>query len=376
MTEPVDEVKIIEELFSSENFDDEDDILLLRNIANKKHKVARIQNYIRDVVGHYNDIQFKSHFRVSRETCNYLIALFEQSVHYPKGPPFGRVRVKTAEEYILCYLWFAGNKSVYRIVAQLFGLSLPTAHAMIESVTTYLTDELGLLVIRFPRTPQEKQDCSEEFEEIAGYPGVYGCIDGTFINIRTPAHKIKSTYVNRYDTTALTLQGICDAKKKFLDVFTGIPGKIHDARVFTLSFLCPTVLSMGPDYYLLGDSAYPLCENLMTPIRDYGNLTDKQREYNRRFCATRVLIENAFGLLKQRFRQLIRTDMWGVSKTLKFILSCCVLHNLCIERNDFLDGIERYVAEPEPEAEIIINDEAWRLGLLKRNLLARQFMER
>ncbi|XP_015514238.1 putative nuclease HARBI1 isoform X1 [Neodiprion lecontei] len=374
MAEPVHEVRIIEEIFSSENSDDEEDILLLRNIANRRRKIPRIQNYIADVVNHYNDKQFKSHFRVSRETCNYLIALFEQSEHYPKGPPFGGVRIKTAEEYILCYLWFAGNKSVYRIVAQLFGLSLSTAHAMIESVTTYLTDELGPLVIRFPRTLQEKQDICEEFEEIAGYPGVCGCIDGTFINIRTPAHKIKSTYVNRHDTTALTLQGICDAKKKFLDVFTGIPGKIHDARVFTLSFIRPTVLSMGPDFHILGDSAYPICENLMTPIRDYGNLTDEQREYNRRFCSTRVLIENAFGLLKQRFRQLIRTDMWGVLKTSKFILSCCVMHNLCIERNDFLDGIEHYMAEPEPEAEFIINDEARRLGVLKRNLLSRQFM--
>ncbi|XP_046619482.1 putative nuclease HARBI1 [Neodiprion virginianus] len=233
-------------------------------------------------------IQFKSHFRVSRETCNYLISLFKQSEHYPKGPPFGGVRVKTAEEFILCYLWFA--------------------------------DQLGPLVIRFPRTLQEKQDICEEFEEISGYPGVCGCIDGTFINIRTSAHKIKSTYVNRHDTTALTLQGICDAKKKFLDVFTGIRGKIHDARVFTLSFIRSTVLSMGPDFHILGDSAYPICENLMTPIRDYGNLTDEQREYNRRFCSTRVLIENAFGLLKQRFRQLIRTDIWGVLKTSKCII--------------------------------------------------------
>jgi len=32
--------------------------------------------------------------------------------------------------------------------------------------------------------------------KIAGFPKVLGCIDGTFIKIPTPIHKIKSTYVN------------------------------------------------------------------------------------------------------------------------------------------------------------------------------------
>lgn len=172
----------------------------------------------------------------------------------------------------------------------------------------------------------------------------------------------------------MTLQGICDAKKKFLDVFTGVPGKIHDARVFTLSFIHPVVLSMGTDFHLLGDSAYPISENLMTPFRAYGNLTEEQIEFNRRFCSTRVKIENTFGLLKQRFRQLIRTDMWRVLKTSKFILSCCVMHNLCIERNDFLDGIEPHVENPELEEQLIHDDEARRVGQLKRNRLAGKFV--
>jgi len=66
-------------------------------------------------------------------------------------------------------------------------------------------------------------------------PGVIGCIDGSSIPIRTPAHKIKSTYTNRHDIPSITLQAICDYKKRFIDVFTGAPGKIHDARVFALS---------------------------------------------------------------------------------------------------------------------------------------------
>jgi len=70
--------------------------------------------------------------------------------------------------------------------------------------------------------------------KIAGFPKVLG-IDCTFIKVRTPAHKIKSTYVNRHDIPSITLQGICDARKRFVNTFTGIPSKIHDARVLKLS---------------------------------------------------------------------------------------------------------------------------------------------
>lgn len=71
--------------------------------------------------------------------------------------------------------------------------------------------------------------------KIALIPHALGCIDGSSITIRTPKHKVKSTYVNRHDTPTITLQGTCDSKKRFLDAFTGPPGKLHDARVLKLS---------------------------------------------------------------------------------------------------------------------------------------------
>jgi len=64
--------------------------------------------------------------------------------------------------------------------------------------------------------------------------------------------------------TSLTLQAICDAKSRFLDVFTGSPS--HHARVFKLSFIS----NMLPDicrneWHILGDAAYPLKKYLITP---------------------------------------------------------------------------------------------------------------
>lgn len=173
--------------------------------------------------------------------------------------------------------------------------------------------------------------------QIAGFPNVIGALDGTYIPLRTPVKKIKSTYVNRHDITALTMQGICDSRKRFLDVFTGVSGKIHDSRVFSLSHISNNIAEIcdNDTYHLLADSAYPINTFLLTPFKNYGNLTAEQQNYNYRLSRTRVVIENAFGILKQRFRQLIRTDFWLVHTTAKFIIATCVLHNLCINQEDY-----------------------------------------
>jgi len=65
-------------------------------------------------------------------------------------------------------------------------------------------------------------------------------------------------------------------------------------------------------------------EWLLVPYKNYENLTDSKLSYNKTFCATRVLIENSFGLLKSRFRQSIQVDIHSVNKITKFIISCCV----------------------------------------------------
>ncbi|XP_025159339.1 putative nuclease HARBI1 [Harpegnathos saltator] len=152
-------------------------------------------------------------------------------------------------------------------------------------------------VIKF----SNKENTANEFLQIAGFPKVLGCIDGTFIKVRTSAHKIKSTYVNRHDIPSITLQGICDARKRFIDIFTGIPSKIHDAHVFKLSDICDELpgICEGGKYHFLGDGAYSIREWLIISFKDYGNLSAKEKQFNKMLSATRVLIENAFGLLKE-----------------------------------------------------------------------------
>lgn len=97
--------------------------------------------------------------------------------------------------------------------------------------------------------------------------------------IRTPRKKARTTYTNRHDETTINLQGICDSKTRFLDCFTGTSGKMHDANVYKRSFFYDKVNAMGDNYHLVGDAAYPISINLLTPYRG-NNLTRVQQNFN------------------------------------------------------------------------------------------------
>ncbi|XP_070183209.1 uncharacterized protein [Littorina saxatilis] len=91
----------------------------------------------------------------------------------------------------------------------------------------------------------------------AGFPGVVGAIDGTYIKIPGT----RDAYICRKGFPAMHLQVVCDKDLLFLDVFMGYTGSVHDSRVFPNSDLHGVLESdaskLPPEYHMIGDSAYP-----------------------------------------------------------------------------------------------------------------------
>lgn len=361
---------VIEEFLASSS-DSEDDELVAAVAENQRDDVPKVTEFIDGVVRRFDDFQFRKHFRVPRKVCCSVIAEYESSRFYYKATGRGPYTQKTAEEHVLSFLWFAANKTSERAVAVLFGMAESTLHGIIGRVASFL-ESISERIIRFPDSNEEKSQCSAKFEKIAGFPQVLGCVDGTYVETRCPAHKIASTYTNRHDKKAYGLQAISDSDRKFQDVFLGHTGKTHDAQVFKRAFVLDKlpVICEGNKFHLLGDAAYPVREYLLTPFRDYGKLTPEEVRYNFKLSQTRVRIENAFGLLKGRFRQLLYLEFWTVDRATQFILACCVLHNLCIDAGDLESG-----ADFENEGSDVKPDEALPAERTKRESLLRQIGE-
>lgn len=92
------------------------------------------------------------------------------------------------------------------------------------------------------------------------------------------------------------MQAVCDQKRKIRDIFIGCPGSVHDSRAFRMSPLSQTLPEKcGNNYFILSDSGYPCTRYLLTPFKDFGNLTPAQRHYNTQHARSRFVIEHCLG---------------------------------------------------------------------------------
>lgn len=169
----------------------------------------------------------------------------------------------------------------------------------------------------------------------------------------------------------MQLQCVCDSNLLFIYAYVGWPRSVHDARVLKNSDLWDNGPQLCGDKHIIADSAYPLQEWLLTPFRRVGLLTREQTNYNIALSSTRVAIERAFGLLKGRFKRLQHINVAGLEHTCNIIMSCCVLHNLCIRQGDMLP---EYFDNNEDQEDAVLNALGNVAGVFKRNQIAHRLL--
>lgn len=141
---------------------------------------------------------------------------------------------------------------------------------------------------------------------------------------------------------SIVLLALVDADYKFLWVDVGGYGSMSDAQIFNASELkeCLEDRSIGfpePDampndvqdmpYFILGDDAFGLRTYLMKPYSIRG-MTKEQAITNYRISRGRRVVENAFGILAQRWQILLSTMMQGPDTVGVVTETCVCLHNL------------------------------------------------
>ena len=86
---------------------------------------------------------------------------------------------------------------------------------------------------------------------------------------------------------------------------------------------------------MLSDSAYPKTLRQAKPFSFTLNLTEREKLFNKHLLWARVIVEQAFGVLKGRLRILLERVDIDLENTVKTIITCCVLYNICKLRGDF-----------------------------------------
>lgn len=137
-------------------------------------------------------------------------------------------------------------------------------------------------------------------------------------------------------------------KRRILQVNVGYPGSVHDTRVWLNSEVArdiqghlggPLVNVNGIEVpqMLVADAGYPMLPWLLTPFPGH-NLNPVQASFNFKHSSTRMCIEQLNGELKgvQRFL-LTKIQNPKIDRLPTYVLACCVLHNLRIERGDVMD---------------------------------------
>jgi len=181
--------------------------------------------------------------------------------------------------------------------------------------------------IKWPNSKETKM-LSNDFE----FPFTFGAVDGSHIHIKAPLANL-TDYTNRKSFTSVVLQAVCDGRMQFLDISTGWPGSMHDARIFRLSSLSTslrTSSSMSSMFHILGDSAYALTNHVIVPFKDNGHLTPDEVHFNILHSSSRTIIKRSFARLKGKFRRLKYLDMVNMSHITAVITAACVLHNFII----------------------------------------------
>ncbi|KAJ4443451.1 hypothetical protein ANN_05120 [Periplaneta americana] len=89
---------------------------------------------------------------------------------------------------------------------------------------------------------------------------------------------------------------------------------------------------------IIDDEAFALKSNLMRPFLYRRAKDDKCKEnYNNRLCRARRVVENAFGILAQKWRTYYRPMEVNVETAELIVRTTCILHNFLRGNTEYYD---------------------------------------
>ena len=259
-----------------------------------------------------------------------------------------KIRFRFILKYTLdyyCFYSFLGTGDSYHTISSRFRVGVSTVHHCIRDTCDAIWESLVAEEMPVP-TKEQWIRIEHDFYQKWNFPNCVGSLDGKHIIITSPANS-GSLYHNYKGTFSVNLMALVDANYKFIFVDIGYYGSNADGTVFSKSEFGqmylqdeldvpePKPLSNAVElgnlpHVIVADKAFLLKPNIMRPYpraRNGARLPHDKQIYNYRLSRARRLVENAFGILAQRWHCFSRRLQLKTETVVKIVQASCVLHN-------------------------------------------------
>ncbi|WVZ71421.1 hypothetical protein U9M48_020011 [Paspalum notatum var. saurae] len=245
-------------------------------------------------------------------------------------------------ESLAMFFWMIGAPQSMRQAENRFERSKETISRKFDEVLQSIY-KLSVDIVK-PKDPEFKEVHlrlkSSRFSPY--FDNCIGAIDGTHVPVIVPASKVLQ-HVGRHGYTTQNVLAICDFDMRFTFAVAGWPGSAHDMRVFN-----DAIRKYGdkfphppPGKFYLVDSGYPnrpgylaLYRGTKYHIPEYrqgSGPSGKKEVFNYLHSSLRNVIERSFGVLKMKWRILLKLPSYPMRKQSKIILACMAVHNFIRE---------------------------------------------
>ncbi len=231
----------------------------------------------------------------------------------------------------------------YKSLMYSFRVAHNTICRMLPEVCAAIVAEYSDEVFSIPTSPEEWQPIADLFRDRWNFPHAVGALDGKHIAIRCPK-KSGSLYYNYKGFYSIVLMALVDADYRFIWVDVGAQGSASDAQIFNNSELKEAIESgdigfpaadplpnddptKNTPYFIIGDDAFALQPWMMKPF-SRRNLAVEERIFNYRLSRARRIVENAFGILGNRFQCLLGPMRQDSHVVEEIVMACCTMHNI------------------------------------------------
>ncbi len=233
----------------------------------------------------------------------------------------------------------------YHSLMSNFQVAHNTISSIVRDFCQAIIDEDAREVIAAPITEAEWVQIADLFSSWWNFHNCLGAMDRKHIAIKCPKGG-GSLYFNYKKFHSIVLMVLVDADCKFIWIDVGANGSASDAQICNSSELreciesgdiwLPAVVPLPNNdrpmpFFIIGDDAFPLHTWLMKPFSQR-NMEMDERIFNYRLSRAHRVSENAFGIIANHWRCLLKAQEQNPKIVESIVSACRCFHNLCCIR--------------------------------------------